>query len=201
VKLFCRDGEHEVKVRFNPVPGERFCPEHGCALSRPPKSGLSNKQTSREGLLGEARARSRFRQVVTAKPCFFLDRDEFGERRRPDHSCTYPLDAHHIIPKGWIKRELSMLPAAELVELAWNPLIGAPLCRGAHEAVERGVADIYRDELNPDLFAYCEQFDADHPDLRSLVEQLVSRCPARDLQQPPKQNPKAAIGLPGRSSL
>jgi hypothetical protein len=179
VQLYCRDGKHEVKVRFNPVPGERFCPEHGCALSKPPKSGLSNKPTAREGLPGERVARSRFRQTVTSRPCFFLDVDDFGERRRPDHVCTYPLDAHHIIPKGWIKQELSMLPAEELVELAWNPLIGAPLCRGAHEAVERGVADIYWDELNPDLVAYCEQFDAAHPDLRSLVEQLVSRCPKR----------------------
>lgn len=161
--LYCPDGEHEIKVRFNPVPGERWCPEHGCALSKLPKSGLSDQQTAREGLPGEKAARSRFRQVVTARPCFFLDIDDFGERRRPDHVCTYPLDAHHIIPKGWIKRELSMLPADELVELAWNPLIGAPLCRGAHEAVERGVADIYWHELNPDL--------------RSLVEQLVSRCP------------------------
>jgi hypothetical protein len=190
--LYCRDGEHEVKVRFNPAPGERFCPKHRCSLSKLPKSGLGG-QTPREGLPGEKAARSRFRSVVTSRPCFFLDTDDFGERRRPDHICTYPLDAHHIIPKGWIKRELSSLPADELVELAWNPLIGAPLCRGAHEAVERGVADIYRDELNPDLIAYCERFDAAHPDQRSLIEQLVSRCPKRDLQPPRKDNHEAAL--------
>ena len=178
MNLFCRDGEHEVPVRFNPVPGERFCPEHGCSLVPLPKSSPSRKP-QREGLPGEKAAKARFRLVVTKKPCFFLDTDEFGERRRPDHVCTYPLDAHHILPKGVLRQELN-LPPKELVEVMWNPLIGAPLCRGAHEAVERGLADIYHDELNPALIAYCEGFDAAHPEQRSLVEQLVSRCPERE---------------------
>lgn len=178
MKLLCPDGGHEVKVRFNPAPGERFCPEHGCSLIKPPKSsGLNSAR--REGLPGEAAARSRFAQVVKQRPCFFLDVDEYGERRRPDHVCTYPLDAHHLIAKGWIRRELSSMPDDELVELMWNPLIGAPLCRGAHNQVERGTGFVYRDELNPDLIAYCERFDAQHPEQRSILERLYLDCPVR----------------------
>lgn len=176
MNLFCPDGGHEVKVRFNPVPGERFCPEHGCSLVKPPKSMRSQGQ--REGLPGEKAAKVRFRQVVCANPCFFLDCDEAGERRRPDHHCSYPLDAHHLIPKSWIKRELT-LPPEEIVEIAWNPLIGAPLCRGAHNQVEQGTAYIFRDELEPDLIAFCERFDAEHSDQRSLLERLYLESPER----------------------
>jgi hypothetical protein len=178
VKLLCPDGKHEVKVRFNPAPGERFCPEHGCSLVKPPKS--MRGQSQREGLPGEKAARGRFRSVVTQRPCFFLDRDEMGERRRPDHSCTYPLDAHHLLPKGWLRRELD-LPPEDLVAVMWNPIIGAPLCRAAHEAVERGVAYIYRDELEPDLVAFCERFDTQNPGQRSLLERLFLECPEREV--------------------
>lgn len=176
MNLFCREGDHLVKVRTNPVPGERFCPDHGCELVRPPRE-LRSK--SKAGLPGEQAARRRFRQVVCAHPCFFLDYTEAGDRRRPDHKCTYPLDAHHLIPKGWIKRELS-LPPDELLALMFNPIIGAPLCRGAHEAVERGADFIYRDELAPDLIAFCERFDAQHPDERSLLERLHLDSPVRE---------------------
>lgn len=175
MKLLCPDGRHEVKVRFNPAPGERFCPEHGCSLVPLPKgSGGQSKQ----GLPGEKAAKSRFRQVVCARPCFFLD-SEFGERRRPDHTCSYPLDAHHLIPKGWLKRNLS-IPPEELVEIMWNPIIGAPLCRKAHDAVERRTAYIYRHELNPDLIAFCERFDSEHPDQPSLLALLYNECPERE---------------------
>lgn len=174
-----QDGGHEVKVRFDPAPGERFCPEHGCPLH--PLSGMGG-QPQREGLPGEKAAKANFRRIVTRRPCFFLDRDEFGDRRRPGHTCTYPLDAHHLLPRSWLKRELN-LPPEELVAVMWDPLIGVPLCRAAHAAVERGVADIYREELNPDLIAWCEEFDAEHPDERSLVEQLISRHPPRPREE------------------
>lgn len=34
---WCPDGEHEVKVAFQPTAGERNCPKHGCALLPLPK--------------------------------------------------------------------------------------------------------------------------------------------------------------------
>lgn len=176
MKLLCRDGEHEVKVRFNPAPGERFCPEHGCQLVRLPKA---QRSSPKENLPGEKAARANFSRVVKANPCFFLDTDDFGNRRRPDHVCTYPLDAHHILPKGVLKRELS-LPPEEMVELIWNPLIGAPLCRAAHHLVEVGSDHIYWDELNPELIAFCERFDATHAGERSLLHRLQLESPERE---------------------
>lgn len=161
-------------MKFNPSRGERTCPEHGCDL-RPIR-----KQSNRNELPGEAMARARFNFVVCERPCFFLDVDEAGERRRPDHVCRYPLDAHHLLRVEWMKRELS-LPPEELVRLAFNPLIGAPLCRAAHDAVEYQPDEhIYRDELNPELVEFCERFDNEHPEQRSLLEQLYLRCPERE---------------------
>lgn len=177
MKMWCRDGAgHEVKVRFNPAPGERVCPAHGTPLGRLPKNVAGNK---RAGLPGEATAHARFRQEVLGRPCFFLDTDESGRRRRPGHICEYPLDPHHIVAKSWLKRELIGLPLDELVALLYAPIIGAPLCRAAHTAVTAGTAHIYRDELEPDLVAFCERFDVQHPDQRSLLERLYLECPER----------------------
>lgn len=175
-QMYCEEGRHEVKVRSNAAPGERVCPDHGCEL-RPIR-----KQSNRDELPGEKMALARFKFVVCERRCFFLDVDEAGDRRRPDHTCRYPLDPHHLIPVQWMKRELS-LPPEELVALISNPLLGAPLCRKAHDAVEYSPDEhIYRDELNPDLVAFCERFDVEHPGQRSLLEQLYLRCPVREEQ-------------------
>jgi hypothetical protein len=186
ITLWCPVAEHAVGVKSSAPAGERFCPEHGCELVRPPKE--HRKPSGRQGLPGEQGARTRFRQLVCARPCFFLQTDERGEQRRPGHTCRYPLDAHHVLSKGWLKRELD-LPPSELVALMYDPIIGDPLCRKAHDAVEYSPDEyIYRDELNPDLILFCERFDAEHPEQRSLLARLYVECPERP--EPVAANPK-----------
>ena len=57
-QLWCPDGEHEVKVRFNGPAGERFCPEHGCGLRKLPKS---RQPKHKQGLPGAKAAEAHFR--------------------------------------------------------------------------------------------------------------------------------------------
>jgi hypothetical protein len=181
-QLWCPQGKHEVKFRSTGPAGERWCPEHGCELGKLP---ASRQPKHKQGLPGEKAAKARFRQVVCSHPCFFLDIEESGERRRPGHTCRYPLDAHHIIPQSWIKQTYrGHLPDAELVALMHNPILGAPLCRKAHDAVEYSPSEyIYRDELEPDLIAFCERFDVEHPGLSSLLGRLYVECPERPVDE------------------
>jgi hypothetical protein len=176
MQMYCPEGKHEVPVRsMNQVRGERFCPEHGCEMRQ------VRKQRGAPALPSEKAASAHFCRVVCSKPCFFLDRTEFGERRRPGHTCRFPLDPHHLIPQDFLKRELD-LPPDELVAVMYEPIIGAPLCRKAHDAVEYQPDEhIYRDELNPDLILFCERFDAQHPGQRSLLERLYLECPEREV--------------------
>lgn len=167
----CPEG-HTVSLRGNAPRGERFCPEHGLELRPAP-------QKKKQGLPGEQAAKARFRQVVTQERCFFADRDEMGDPRRPGHCCAYPLEAHHLIPKSWIKQAYSGLPPDELVALMWNPIIGAPLCRSAHHLITVHSDYIYRDELRLELIEFCEHFDAQHPNERSLLQRLYSESPER----------------------
>ncbi len=180
------DGGHPVQVRSNPPAGERICPDHGAPLSpdnpaAPKKTTGLRRSGSRESA-AEKRARQRFYRVVCADPCFFSTIMPSGEKRRPGHRCRYPLDPHHLISKSWIKRELGELPETELLDLIWNPILGVCLCRGAHDAVEYGVGEldiIFRDEIAPALLVFCERFDAEHPDQRSLLAQLRLENPVR----------------------
>jgi hypothetical protein len=126
-------------------------------------------------------ARLRFNAIVTAKPCFFTDVTEAGDPRRPGHVCDGQLDAHHLVEKQWIRRYFGDLPADELLAIVFAPIIGAPLCRAAHEAVTRRMARIYFDELDEDLIAECRRIDeryalASRP---SLLARLEIECPKR----------------------
>jgi hypothetical protein len=144
MQLYCPEG-HEVKVRFQPTAGERFCPEHGCPLRSPQRQRSGGKSESG----AERRARMAFNRAVCEWPCFF-------QRHREGHHCSFPLDAHHLVPKEWIKRELD-LPEDELIAVMYNPLIGAPLCRGAHQSVEARTQFIYFNELSPECIEFCER--------------------------------------------
>lgn len=171
--LKCPQG-HEVKVRsFNRRAGELICPEHREPLILP------QARTTPRRSHAETEAKKHFDSVVCAKPCFFSDQLPDGTPRREGHVCRYPLDAHHLIPKSWIENYID-LPEDELIRLKWHPIIGAPLCRTAHDAVEYSPLEcIYRDELSPALIAFCEEWDHQHPELRSLLGKLYERCPER----------------------
>lgn len=111
------------------------------------------------------------------------------------HHCGYPKDAHHLIPKDFIRQRFRGITTEEqLLVVLFNPLIGAPLCRKAHDSVEAGSDRIWWEDLSDECLEYVSSL----PDFMLL--RLELECPKRDLQPPPKQNQEAAIGLPGRSS-
>lgn len=168
MRLYCpEEGGHPVNVRFQPSAGERFCPEHGTPLrTADPSKPRTSQRIGRKESAAETRARQRFNRVVCEWPCFF-------RRHRDGHRCTYPLDAHHLVPKRFLRQRL-VLDEAELLEVLYNPLIGAPLCRAAHDAVERGAERIYFEELS----AECVEFVGSLPDF--VLLRLEDDCPHRE---------------------
>lgn len=177
-QLYCPEGEHEVKVRFQPSAGERYCPEHGCSLRPLPKKtgGLGSRRESPQ----EAAARKHFNAVITAKRCFYSERVD-GEARRPGHVCTYPLDAHHVVEKQWLRREFGDLPEDELIAIVFNPVIGAPLCRAGHENVKR--LRIHWHELSDECKLYCQEIDERYGDNHpSMYQRLRLEAAAIDLE-------------------
>lgn len=174
IYLKCPEG-HEVKVRsMSRRAGELICPTHRKPLVLPSSKTLGKRRSA-----AEQRAAARFESEVCSEPCFFSDKLPDGSPRREDHVCGYPLDPHHLIPKSWIELYID-LPEDELLALKYNPIIGAPLCRVAHDAVEYSPSEcIYRDELAPRLILFCEEWDHSHNDQRSLLGKLYEKCPER----------------------
>jgi hypothetical protein len=149
MKFTCPAGHNWKSQRFQPQPWESICPE--CQL--PALPSLKAKQ-ARPGLSAvespqERELHAHFTQAVTAWPCFFSDRVD-NRKRRPDHKCWGPIDPHHLVPVEYMKRQLG-LP----FEVMYDPILGVPLCRLAHEAVERSIERIYWDELDPDCIDFC----------------------------------------------
>lgn len=144
-------------------------------------SGLKRRRRQPETSAAKA-ARLHFNAVVTSEKCFFADVTEAGDPRRPGHVCDGELDAHHLIEKQWIKRNFGDLPADELLAILFAPIIGAPLCRDAHEPVTRRTARIYFDELDDDLIDECRRIDERYalPSRPSLLARLEIECPKRE---------------------
>jgi hypothetical protein len=170
-KLWCPEGEHEVKVAFQPSAGERYCPQHNVHLQPLPKkpSGLGMRQESS----AETVARKRFNDAVKAERCFYSERID-GEARRRGHVCTYPLDAHHIVEKQWIRREYGDLPEDELITIVFDPRIGTPLCRGGHENVKS--LRIYWHEVSDECKLFCRWVDETYPGHSSMFQRLRKEC-------------------------
>lgn len=188
--LYCREGGgHEVKVRFKPTRGERYCPTHGVPMSEhnpdKPRKGLSRGGFSRESVAA-TQARQLFNRIVCLERCFYSDRTQEDEPRREGHVCTYPLDAHHLVEKQWIKRYFGDLPEAEFLAILHNPLIGCPLCRAGHDAVKTLL--IYWEELRVECIEFCEEVDRRYGDVPlpgggkrpSMLARLEHECPKRE---------------------
>jgi hypothetical protein len=169
---WCPEGEHKVKVAMQPRAGERRCPEHRCDLKPMPKP--AGRQLGADRSAAETRARHRFNAEVRDHPCFYSEVIA-GETRRPGHVCTYPLDAHHLVEKQWIRREFGDLPEDELLAILYAPQIGAPLCRAGHDGVKR--LRIHWHELSDECKLFCREIDerygSNHP---SMYERLRLEC-------------------------
>ena len=195
--LYCPEGQHEVKVAFNPSPGERFCPDHDGAHLRPlPKKASRGFRAQRETPARRS-ARERFNRAVKQHGCFYSSyRTEDGKPRRKGHRCSYPLDAHHIVTKQFIERNYADLPEDELLAILFDPRIGAPLCRAGHENVLS--LHIYWHEVSKECREACLEVDRQWLDIptpaglrrQSMYEELRRVCPTRDLDETTQPTPE-----------
>lgn len=181
--LYCTQGKHEVRVGSKKHRGEMQCPEHtDCQLRDKPK-----KQNTRSAIKTTRQyqgANRIFNNQVCACRCFFADNDEEDNPRRPGHTCRYPLDAHHLVSKDWIWQTFGDLPLNELLAIMFDPRLGAPLCRTAHDLVTYSTAPdacIYFEEIRFECIEFCEAIDAKYPGRQSMLERLR-------LENPPKSN-------------
>lgn len=148
--LHCPKG-HEVKLGWNPDPAELTCREHGVRLETGMQAKAKQRRSGglRETSSAEDDARLRFNQIVCEWPCYFVG-------RRAEHRCWGRKDAHHLVPKDWIRRTFGDLPEGDLLAILYAPIIGASLCLAAHEAIGARTDFIYRHELDPELIEFCE---------------------------------------------
>lgn len=176
----CGSG-HEWRSRFQPHPSELRCPEDGCGLPAEPtlkaKSGGLGSSASESRVLADAH--SRFTSLVTEWPCFFADRPQ-------GHTCWGDIDPHHLVPASWIKQTFRDLSDPELADILYAPIIGTPLCRKAHEAVEARTQFVYWHELGPELIEFCKQIEAKYPDRPSILERLKLESPIKQGAAAPK---------------
>jgi hypothetical protein len=188
-----------------PVSKKRQAEEESGARPKRPRKGL--KQTQRRETAAEKRAREDFNETVKSYPCWFratrscencggkgtvtgpLGLHELtdgypcpachGDGR---HHCRGPKDAHHVLPKRFIRMQFqALLPEKDFVAILFNPAIGAPLCRyGAHESVEKKLDRIYWEDLSEE----CIEYVGTLPDF--VLIELERQCPKRpDLDPSP----------------
>jgi hypothetical protein len=187
MKLYCPVGEHEVSVAFQPAAGERWCPEHkGTHLqplpSKPGKGFRADNESP-----ARKRARQAFNRAVKTYRCFYSAfRTSDGKPRRPDHTCIYPLDAHHLVEKQWIERNYADLEEDRLLIILFDPRLGAPLCRLGHEGVK--ALRIYWDEVSEEAKEAAREHDERWLDVltpggiqrQSIFAELRRVCPVRE---------------------
>jgi hypothetical protein len=105
------------------------------------------------------------------------------------HVCSGRKDCHHLIPKNFIRRRLSDWPEPELLAVLFNPLIGAPLCRKAHDAITAKTDRIYWEDLTPE----CIEYVGSLPDF--LLLRLEEECAKRAKRAAsPQQSEREVVG-------
>lgn len=126
----------------------------------------------REESPAEREARAAFNAAVLAWPCF-------ARENRPGHRCAGRKDAHHLIPKDWIRQTFRDLPEPALLAILFEPLIGCPACRAFHIALEQRTDFIHWDELEPEAIEFCQRIDAKYPGHPSMLARLEIESPKR----------------------
>lgn len=96
------------------------------------------------------------------------------------HHCTGPKDAHHLVPKDWIREVFGDLPEVDLLDILYDPLIGAPACRyGFHEALEKRKDTIAWHELDDEAKEFYRRIDEKYPGRPSMLERLKLESPVQ----------------------
>lgn len=160
------------------------------------------KRSARRESSVERDARQEFNRVVLAGACSFRGRRGCEYCNGPyghahgvdicpscggdnDHRCSGRKDSHHLVEQQWLKRNYSDLREDMLLTICFDPRIGVPLCRAAHEAVTARRERIYWHELPEEA----REFAADIDQLylrfplpwggqrQSLVTRLKLECP------------------------
>lgn len=112
----------------------------------------------------EREAKQRFQRAVLGRPCHFAE-------HRPGHVCAGRKDPHHLLPQRAIKLRLKGADEQMLVNALWNPAIGAPLCRKAHDLVEARIEHVWWEELTLECIEFSESI--------GMVGRLLLACPQR----------------------
>ena len=110
-------------------------------------------------MTGPKVARWDFESAVLEEPCLF-------RQTRPDHVCRGVRDAHHVIPKQYLRQRF---PGRWGV--IYDPAVGVTLCRAAHEAVTRHSDYVFWDEVPQRVIDFAEA--------RGILQRLERECPKR----------------------
>lgn len=177
MKLYCANGcTPPYKTRsFQRDPDEVICPNPGCGgrLETGMERNAKAKVRSRSGGLHDVSSAAHFSNIVRSWPCW-------AAKNRQGHSCWGRVDPHHLVPADWIRTTYGDLPESGLLRILFNPLLGAPLCRGFHEAIERRSEVIHFEELDPELVEFAEHVDDTYPGLPSMLARLELESPRRE---------------------
>lgn len=177
----CEHGNRFLtKAQINPPP--RKPPNRSSEKNKEKvsKRGSTLRRTQRRESAAERAAREHFNETVKAWPCWFMAErpcevcggsgtvvGPLGLHELTDgyrcpgckgdgrHHCSGPKDAHHLIPKQFIRQRFeAVLPEPEFVAILFNPKIGAPLCRKAHDQITLGADRIYFEDLSEECLEY-----------------------------------------------
>jgi len=179
--------------------GRKPLTRQGSKKDRHVRRGSPLKRTRRRETAAEKRARRHFNGTVKSWPCWFSwhrdceqcegnggELDPIAEAWAEcpvcegdgRHHCTYPKDAHHLVPKAFLRQRFeAILPEDRFVAILFNPLIGAPLCRKAHDAIESGADRIYWEDLSPECLEYVGSLP------EAVQMRLELECPKRPTQR------------------
>lgn len=171
-KQTCPSG-HTWKTKFQASPRELFCRECGeraLPSLRAKSSGPGLRAEAESPTLAEAHAR--FTQLVCEWPCW-------ARENRPGHKCWGDIDPHHLVPASWIRQTYGTLPSELLAAILYAPILGAPVCRAFHEALENRSEVIAWHELDDELKVFAHRVDESYPGLPSFMARLELESPKR----------------------
>lgn len=180
MKLWCPNGcpaGSPYKTEgFQRQDHERDCPTCGTYLLTGMERNARKKASANNGRLRyqspqESAAFQAFHQIVTSFGCW-------AKRNRKGHVCSGRVEAHHLIERQWLRRIFSDLPESRLLELMYDPVIGAPLCSSFHAAITAKRERIYFEELDRELVEMAERLDVEYPG-RGVLARLGLECPMR----------------------
>ncbi len=157
------EGKSSLSRKFHS--SELRCPE--CGSQNEP--GMKSRARSESPAVAEAH--TRFSELVTEWPCW-------AKSHRSGHRCWGPVDPHHLVPAEWIRRTFADLPDDDLALILYEPVIGAPVCRAYHEALENRSEVIAWHELDDEAKIFCRRIDEQYPGHQSMYERLKLESPA-----------------------